>query len=199
MTSYFTNTYMGADMHHGHYPGNGVTDLDAQQMHHYSQTPNHQGNMPYPRFPPYDRMPYYNGQGMDQHGVYSRPDSPSSQVGGMAPSQANGGQMLGQQQGPPINDAHQPMNDAHPQQHHPQVTQQVTSHQQLQQQPQQPVVYASCKLQAAVGGLGMMPEGSSPPLVDQMGGHHMNSQMTMPHHMQHTQPQVSSINIFIHL
>lgn len=187
MTSYFTNSYMGADMHHGHYPGNGVADLDAQQMHHYNQTPNHQGNMPYPRFPPYDRMPYYNGQGMDQHGVYSRPDSPSSQVGGMPPSQANGGQMVGQQQAQP--QQQQPLNDAH-QQHHPQVTQQVTTHQHLQQQ-QQPVVYASCKLQAAVGGLGMVPEGGSPPLVDQMvGPHQMNPQMTMPHHMQHTQAQV---------
>ncbi|KAM7360584.1 homeotic protein antennapedia isoform 2-T5 [Cochliomyia hominivorax] len=190
MTSYFTNSYMGADMHHGHYPGNGVTDLDAQQMHHYNQTPNHQGNMPYPRFPPYDRMPYYNGQGMDQHGVYSRPDSPSSQVGGMPPSQANGGQMVGQpqqQQGQP--QQQQPLNDAH-QQHHPQVTQQVTTHQHLQQQ-QQPVVYASCKLQAAVGSLGMVPEGGSPPLVDQMvGAHQMNPQMGMPHHMQHTQAQL---------
>ncbi|XP_059218091.1 homeotic protein antennapedia isoform X4 [Stomoxys calcitrans] len=197
MTSYFTNSYMGADMHHGHYPGNGVTDLDAQQMHHYSQTPNHQGNMPYPRFPPYDRMPYYNGQGMDQHGVYSRPDSPSSQVGGcVPPSQANGGPMAPHQQAPP---QQQPtLNDAH-QQHHPQVTQQqvtqqVPAHQQhpqQQQQQQQPVVYASCKLQAAVGGLGMVPEGGSPPLVDQMvGGHHMNPQMAMQHHMQHTQAQV---------
>ncbi|XP_075147581.1 homeotic protein antennapedia isoform X2 [Haematobia irritans] len=194
MTSYFTNSYMGADMHHGHYPGNGVADLDAQQMHHYSQTPNHQGNMPYPRFPPYDRMPYYNGQGMDQHGVYSRPDSPSSQVGGcVPPSQANGGPMAPHQQAPP---QQQPtLNDAH-QQHHPQVTQQqvsqqVPAHQQHPQQQQQPVVYASCKLQAAVGGLGMVPEGGSPPLVDQMvGGHHMNPQMAMQHHMQHSQAQL---------
>lgn len=155
MTSYFTNSYMGAEMH-GHYPGNGVADLESsQQMHHYSQNPNHQSNMPYPRFPPYDRMGYYN-QGME-HQAYSRPDSPSSQVsGGMNQPQPNGTQM-----GP-------------------------------QNQPQQqPVVYASCKLQAAVGGLGMA-EGSSPPL-EQMGAHHMNSQMTIPHHMGHPQGQVQEL------
>ncbi|KAL9892827.1 homeotic protein antennapedia isoform 1-T15 [Glossina fuscipes fuscipes] len=197
MTSYFSNSYIGADMHHGHYPGNGVTDLDAQQMHHYSQTPNHQGNMPYPRFPPYDRMPYYNGQGMDQHGVYSRPDSPSSQVGGMPPVQANGSQMVAQQQQqtqppPQQQQQQQPQNGPHQAQHGSVTQQQVATlpqHQQQQQQ-QQPVVYASCKLQAAVGGLGMVPEGGSPPLVDQMGSHHMGTQMSMSHHMQHPQAQL---------
>lgn len=193
---------MGADMHHGHYPGNGVTDLDAQQMHHYSQNPNHQGNMPYPRFPPYDRMPYYNGQGMDQqqqqqqHQVYSRPDSPSSQVGGVMPQAQTNGQLVPQQQQqqqPAQNQQQQQQPQQAPQQHQqqlPQVTQQVTHPQ--QQQQQQPVVYASCKLQAAVGSLGMVPEGGSPPLVDQMTGHHMNAQMTLPHHMGHPQAQVSS-------
>ena len=180
MTSYFTNSYMGTDIHHGHYPTNGVPDLDAQQMHHYSQTPNHQANMPYPRFPPYDRMPYYNGQGMDQHQVYSRPDSPSSQVGGL--NQTNG-QILPQQQ--------QPV-PPHQAQQHPQVTQQVT---QLQQQ-QQPIVYTSCKLQAAVGGLGMVSEGGSPPL-DQMAVHHMNSQMAC-HQMSHQQSQVNEVALHGH-
>lgn len=154
MTSYFPNShYMGADMH-GNYPGSGVTDLEGgQQMPHYGQNQNHQGNMLYPRFPPYDRMGYYN-QSMEHQG-YSRPDSPSSQVsGGMTQPQPNGAQI-----GP-----------------------------QNQQQQQQPVVYASCKLQAAVGGLGMGAEGGSPPL-EQMGGHHMNSQMTIPHHMTHPQGQ----------
>ncbi|XP_030078611.1 homeotic protein antennapedia isoform X5 [Drosophila hydei] len=198
MTSYFTNSYMGADMHHGHYPGNGVTDLDAQQMHHYSQNPNQQGNMPYPRFPPYDRMPYYNGQGMDQqqqqqHQGYSRPDSPSSQVGGVMPQAQTNGQLVQQQQQQSQQQQaqsqqqqqQQQAQQAPLQQQHPQVTQQVTHPQQ-----QQPVVYASCKLQAAVGGLGMVQEGGSPPLVDQMGGHHMNAQMTLPHHMGHPQAQV---------
>lgn len=173
-------------MHHGHYPGNGVADLDAQQMHHYSQNPNHQGNMPYPRFPPYDRMPYYNGQGMEQHQGYSRPDSPSSQVGGVCvPQQAQAnGQLVPQQQQQP--QQQQPQNAPQHQQH-PQVTQQVTH---PQQQQQQPVVYASCKLQAAVGGLGMVAEGGSPPLVDPMGNHHMNAQMSIPHHMGHPQAQL---------
>ncbi|KMZ01919.1 homeotic protein antennapedia isoform X1 [Drosophila sechellia] len=203
MTSYFTNSYMGADMHHGHYPGNGVTDLDAQQMHHYSQNANHQGNMPYPRFPPYDRMPYYNGQGMDQqqqHQVYSRPDSPSSQVGGVMPQAQTNGQLgvpqqqQQQQQQPSQNQQQQQAQQAPQQlqQQLPQVTQQVTH---PQQQQQQPVVYASCKLQAAVGGLGMVPEGGSPPLVDQMSGHHMNAQMTLPHHMGHPQAQLGYTDV----
>ncbi|XP_017130660.1 homeotic protein antennapedia isoform X1 [Drosophila elegans] len=210
MTSYFTNSYMGADMHHGHYPGNGVTDLDAQQMHHYSQNASHQGNMPYPRFPPYDRMPYYNGQGMDQqqqqqqqHQVYSRPDSPSSQVGGVMPQAQTNGQLVvpqqqqqqQQQQQPTQNQQQQQAQQAPQQQLQqqlPQVTQQVTH---PQQQQQQPVVYASCKLQAAVGGLGMVPEGGSPPLVDQMSGHHMNAQMTLPHHMGHPQAQLGYTDV----
>ncbi|KRF83064.1 antennapedia, isoform E [Drosophila virilis] len=202
MTSYFTNSYMGADMHHGHYPGNGVTDLDAQQMHHYSQNPNQQGNMPYPRFPPYDRMPYYNGQGMDQqqqqHQGYSRPDSPSSQVGGVMPQAQTNGQLVSvaqqqqqtQQQQQAQTQQQQAQQAPLQQQQHPQVTQQVTHPQQ-----QQPVVYASCKLQAAVGGLGMVQEGGSPPLVDQMGGHHMNAQMTLPHHMGHPQAQLGYTDV----
>ncbi|CAD7083659.1 unnamed protein product [Hermetia illucens] len=140
---------------HPHYPGGcGVSDFDgSQQIHPYSQNPNHQGNMPYPRFPPYDRMGYYN-QSMEHQG-YTRSDSPSSQVnGGMPQTQPNGAQ-LGTQ----------------PQHQH-------------QQQP----IFASCKLQAAVT-VGMGPEGGSPPL-EQMGGHHMNAQMTIPHHMAHQQGQV---------
>ncbi|EDV42062.1 uncharacterized protein Dana_GF17789, isoform E [Drosophila ananassae] len=206
MTSYFTNSYMGADMHHGHYPGNGVTDLDAQQMHPYSQNPNHQGNMPYPRFPPYDRMPYYNGQGMDQqqqqqqhqqHQVYSRPDSPSSQVGGVMPQAQTNGQLVAQQQQQPSQNQQQQQQAQGPQhqQQIPQVTQQGTHPQQQQQQQQQPVVYASCKLQAAVGGLGMVPEGGSPPLVDQMTGHHMNAQMSLTHHMGHPQAQLGYTDV----
>lgn len=86
MASYFTNSpYMGTDMH-GHYPQNGVGDLDgSQQMHHYNQN---QGNMPYPRFPPYDRMGYYNPN-IEPAG-YTRADSPASQVGGVMVPQQNG-------------------------------------------------------------------------------------------------------------
>lgn len=155
MASYFTNSYMSSDMH-GHYPTGG--DMDAQ-MHHYTQTHHNQANMPpFPRYPPYDRMGYYN-QNMDQ--AYSRPDSPSSQVGNMLPQQTQ----------PPQQNGNLP----------------------LQQQPQQqPIVYTSCKLQAAVGngGLGMVGDNGSPPL-EQMGHHnhhnhnhnHMNNQMQMGHHM----------------
>lgn len=152
MTSYFTNSYMSSDMH-GHYPTGG--DMDAQ-MHHYTQTHHSQASMPpFPRYPPYDRMGYYN-QNMEPG--YSRPDSPSSQVGNvMGPQQTP--------QPPPQQNGTVP----------------------LQQQPQQqPIVYTSCKLQAAVGngGLGMVGDNGSPPL-EQMGHHnHMsNQQMPMGHHM----------------
>lgn len=155
MTSYFANSYMGSDMH-GHYPNGDHLD-GSQQMHHYSQNPNQANMPPYPRFPPYDRMGYYN-QNMEPTG-YSRPDSPSSQVG--MPQQPNG-------------------------------TPLVTTN---QQQQQQPVVYASCKLQAAVGNIGMGAEGGSPPL-EQMS-HHMNTQMTIPHHMAHAQGQVNVSTIFV--
>ncbi|XP_061506851.1 homeotic protein antennapedia isoform X2 [Anopheles gambiae] len=80
MTSYFTNSYMNSDMH-GHYPGTGVDGLDtSQQMYsHHNQAHANQANMPpYPRFPPYDRMGYYQ-QTMDPAG-YARADSPSSQA-----------------------------------------------------------------------------------------------------------------------
>lgn len=153
MTSYFSNSYMGSDMH-GHYPNGDHLDAN-QQMHHYSQNPNQTNMPPYPRFPPYDRMGYYN-QSLDPTG-YSRADSPSSQVGMQQP---NGTQMTNATQ---------------------------------QQQQQQPVVYASCKLQAAVGGIGGL-EGSSPPL-EQMN-HHMNTQMTIPHHMAHAQNQINvNVNV----
>jgi Antp family, other len=152
MTSYFTNSYMSSDMH-GHYPTGG--DMDSQ-MHHYTQTHHSQASMPpFPRYPPYDRMGYYN-QNMEPG--YSRPDSPSSQVGNvMGPQQT------------------------------PQPPQQQNGTLPLQQQPQQqPIVYTSCKLQAAVGngGLGMVGDNGSPPL-EQMGHHnHMsNQQMPMGHHM----------------
>jgi Antp family, other len=160
MTSYFTNSYMNSDMH-GHYPGTGVGDFDGtQQAHHYSQAHQGHGALPYPRFPPYDRMGYYN-QSMEPQG-YNRPDSPSSQVGGVCGVNTP---MTPQQNGAPM---------------------------QAQQPPQQPIVYASCKLQAAVGGggLGMVGENGSPPL-EQMTGHHMGGQM--PHHMAHAQAQVSRV------
>lgn len=142
---------------HGHYP---TGDMDTG-MHHYSQTHHSQAQMPpFPRYPPYDRMGYYN-QGMEPTG-YSRPDSPSSQVGGV----------MGPQQTP----THQPP---------PQQNGQPP----MQQTQQQPIVYASCKLQAAVGnnGLGMhVGENGSPPL-EQMGHHMGNQQMQMGHHMGHAQ------------
>lgn len=154
MTSYFTNSYMSSDMH-GHYPTGG--DMDAQ-MHHYTQTHHNQASMPpFPRYPPYDRMGYYN-QNMEPSG-YSRPDSPSSQVGNV----------MGPQQTP-----------------QPPPQQNGTIPLQQQPQQQQPIVYTSCKLQAAVGngGLGMVGDNGSPPL-EQMGHHnHMNNQqMPMGHHM----------------
>nr|CAI5844018.1 unnamed protein product [Callosobruchus analis] len=69
--------------------------------HHYAAGPPAAGQppqgMPYPRFPPYDRMDirnagYYNQQQMDGGGgAYGRPDSPSMHMGGAA-GQPNGHQ-----------------------------------------------------------------------------------------------------------
>jgi Antp family protein len=177
MASYFTNSYMSSDMH-GHYPTGG--DMDAQ-MHHYTQTHHNQSGMPpFPRYPPYDRMGYYN-QAMEPG--YSRPDSPSSQVGNvMGPQQA-------QQQPPPVqNGTMQPLQQQPP----------------PQQQQQQPIVYTSCKLQAAVGnnGLGMIGADTGSPPLEQMGGgghhNHMNNQqMQMGHHMHGQVNEVSAGNMII--
>ncbi|XP_050431638.1 homeotic protein antennapedia-like isoform X2 [Adelges cooleyi] len=117
MSSYFANSYMPTDMrngggvigggggaggagmehhhHHGqqHYVDNAPCDPTARQgipPHHYvgptvgGQPP--QG-IPYPRFPPYDRMEirqagYYNGQQSSMDG-YSRPESPTGGMGQM--------------------------------------------------------------------------------------------------------------------
>jgi Antp family protein len=146
---------------HGHYPTGGH-EMDAQ-MHHYTQTHHNASMPPFPRYPPYDRMGYYN-QSMDP--AYSRPDSPSSQVGNV---------VMGPQQ------AQQP----------PQQNGTMQALQQQPQQQQQPIVYTSCKLQAAVGngGLGMVVGDNGSPPLEQMGHHnHMgNQQMQMGHHGMHGQ------------
>lgn len=134
--------------------------------HHYGGPPaagQPPQGMPYPRFPPYDRMDirnaaYYGAQQqqMDGNGVY-RPDSPASMHMGNA--------------GPP---------NGH----------------------QTPVVYASCKLQAAAVGQGGVLGSGSPPLdatQTNMGNHHMghhegapqhhHMQTAQQHHQQHHQPQ----------
>lgn len=179
MSSYFANSYM-PDMRNGgvvsaehphqhqHYgaavqvpPGGGAVQTDPNSCggdpsvvglrqgippHHYGGGPPAAGQppqgMPYPRFPPYDRMdmrnPAYYGaqhQQMDGNQGY-RPDSPNS--------------------------IHMVSNGA-PNGH------------------QTPVVYASCKLQAAaVNHGGVLGSTGSPPLDTSQGmsNHHMG------HHMQ---------------
>ncbi|XP_077297016.1 homeotic protein antennapedia-like [Arctopsyche grandis] len=173
MSSYFANSYM-PDMRHEHpqqYGGvaqaggeipEGGCDpaaLRPAAPHHYGPPAQPAQGVPYPRFPPYDRMdirnaPYYNQQ-MEQNGGY-RPDSPS-QMGHM-------GQKA---------DAYGPPNGH-----------------------QAPVVYASCKLQAAAAAHGGVLSGSPP--LDQsqqasMGNHHLAHQGhpghhgVPPHQMQHQQ------------
>ncbi|XP_066150884.1 homeotic protein antennapedia isoform X1 [Euwallacea fornicatus] len=182
MSSYFAN-YM-PDMRNG-----GVVSAEHQQ-HHYGQVPqgggavqtdasacagdpsvvglrqgippHHYGGppaagqppqgMPYPRFPPYDRMDirnagYYNAQQMDgsQDCVPGyRPDSPTN-MGHMGTTAAPNGH-------------------------------------------QTPVVYASCKLQAAaVTQNGVLGPTGSPPLDTSQNlhmGHHMQEQHPQ-HHQQH--------------
>lgn len=183
MSSYFANSYIPdlrnggvvpSEHPHQHYGaavqvpqgGGGVQDPNSCggdpnvvglrqgiPSHHYGGPPTAgqppQG-MPYPRFPPYDRMDirnaaYYGAQQqqMDGNGVY-RPDSPSSMHMGNA--------------GPP---------NGH----------------------QTPVVYASCKLQAAAVGQGVLGASGSPPLDTTMGSHHMGHHEGPPqhHHMQTAQ------------
>lgn len=86
-----------AHAHYGAVPqqGHELEGCDQQlrpAQHHYPAQP--APGMPYPRFPPYDRLGYY--QQMEQNGY--RPDSPS-QMGHMGPKAADG-------YGPP--NGHQP-------------------------------------------------------------------------------------------
>uniref|UniRef100_A0A8D8VKU3 Homeotic protein antennapedia n=1 Tax=Cacopsylla melanoneura TaxID=428564 RepID=A0A8D8VKU3_9HEMI len=108
MSSYFANSYMPdiknggvlpPEHHQQHHYGatvlqnNGVEDpsmYDPRQVHHYGQVPNNGQTVhgiPYPRFPPYDRMDIRNAAyyGAHQDGMeqYPRPDSPS--MGHMGP------------------------------------------------------------------------------------------------------------------
>lgn len=183
MSSYFANSYM-PDLRNGgvvsaehphqvqHYgaavqvpQGGGAVQTDPNSCggdpnvvglrqgippHHYGGPGQPPQGMPYPRFPPYDRMDirnaaYYGAQQqqMDGNGVYSRPDSPGS----MHMGAGNGGPPNGHQT---------------------------------------PVVYASCKLQAAAVGMGTS---GSPPLdASQTGmGHHMGNHHEQHHHMQGAQ------------
>ncbi|KAF7285103.1 homeotic protein antennapedia [Rhynchophorus ferrugineus] len=186
MSSYFAN-YM-PDMRNG-----GVVSAEHQQ-HHYGQVPqgggavqgdpsacaadpsvvglrqgippHHYGGppaagqppqgMPYPRFPPYDRMDirnagYYNAQQQMDGAQGYRPDSPSA-MGHMGTTAAPNGH-------------------------------------------QTPVVYASCKLQAAavsqngvLGPTGSPPLDTSQNLTNHHMGHHMQEQHPQ-HHQAHHQQQ----------
>lgn len=186
MSSYFANSYI-PDLRNG-----GVVPAEHphQQHQHYGATvvaqgnggnpdpnacdpsvvglrqgipPHHYGGppaagqppqgMPYPRFPPYDRMDIRNAAyyGAQQGGMVEgyRPDSPSN-MGHMG----GGGQPNGHQT---------------------------------------PVVYASCKLQAAaVGGNGIVGGPGSPPDLDpgppMNNHHHHQPQHHMPNHQQHPHP-----------
>nr|CAD7585481.1 unnamed protein product [Timema genevievae] len=136
--------------------------------HHYGGPGQPPQGMPYPRFPPYDRMDirnaaYYQQQGggvMNDGGGY-RPNSPG---GGMGHMVTGGGG------GPP---------NGH----------------------QTPVVYASCKLQAAsVGGAGLNSgspplEAGQPPLNNHNHqNHHQHPQQQAPPHGNHQAPQHHMVN-----
>ncbi|KAJ8968290.1 hypothetical protein NQ314_002376 [Rhamnusium bicolor] len=184
MSSYFAN-YMpdmrnggvvSAEHQHQHYgaavqvpQGGGAVQTDPSSCsgdpsvvglrqgippHHYGGPPaagQPPQGMPYPRFPPYDRMDirnagYYNAQQQQIDGTQYRPDSPTSMhMGG------NGA----------------------PNGH------------------QTPVVYASCKLQAAaVTQNGVLGPTGSPPLdsSQNMTNHHMGHHMQEQHPQHHQQP-----------
>ncbi|XP_060524180.1 homeotic protein antennapedia-like [Cylas formicarius] len=126
--------------------------------HHYGGPPaagQPPQGMPYPRFPPYDRMDirnpaYYNQQQMDGTQGY-RPDSPNAMHMGTAAPNGH----------------------------------------------QTPVVYASCKLQAAaVTQNGVLGPNGSPPLDTSQNltnhhmGHHMQEQHPQHHQAHHQQPHM---------
>lgn len=183
MSSYFANSYMpdmrnggvvSAEHPHQHYgaavqvpQGGGAVQSDPNSCggdpsvvglrqgippHHYGGPPSGgqppQG-MPYPRFPPYDRMAagYYGAQQQQMDGSQGyRPDSPSSMH--MGSSGAPNGH-------------------------------------------QTPVVYASCKLQAAaVSQNGVLGPTGSPPLdaTQPMNNHHLGHHMQEQHPQHHQQP-----------
>nr|AYO51640.1 antennapedia [Stridulivelia tersa] len=142
MSSYFANSYM-PDMRNG-----GVVPADPHQGHYGEEAmpcggqlgygPQAPQEIPYPRFPPYNRMDVRGGYYQHGMGDYRAESPPGAGMGHM-------------QQG-------------------------------VQQQP---VVYASCKLQAAVGnGLGGH---ESPPEMDMHHGLHTGHQ-NQGHMMYGSQP-----------
>ena len=174
MSSYFANSYIpdlrngGVDHSHQHQQHYGAAVQVPQQSqsvpqqpqqgsdpcdpsllrqgvtaHHYGTAGGQQG-MPYPRFPPYDRMDIRNAayyQQQQEHGSMDgmagyRSTSPSSGMGHMG---------------------HTPTPNGH---------------------PSTPIVYASCKLQAAaVDHTGSVLDGpDSPPLVEPQIHHQMHTQ-----------------------
>ena len=197
MSSYFANSYIpdlrngGVEhphQHQQHYgaavqvpqqgqsvqqqPQQGTDPCDPTMLrqgvpgHHYGATGGQQG-MPYPRFPPYDRMDIRNAayyQQQQDHG------SMDGMAGYRSTSPGTGMAHMG----------HTPTPNGH---------------------PTTPIVYASCKLQAAaVDHQSSVLDGpDSPPLVDTQMHHqmlpqhpHMQAQQAQhqqPQHQQHMQAQ----------
>uniref|UniRef100_A0A6V7JC86 Homeobox domain-containing protein n=1 Tax=Bracon brevicornis TaxID=1563983 RepID=A0A6V7JC86_9HYME len=120
--------------------------------HHYGAATGTQQGIPYPRFPPYDRMDIRNAAYYQQQQDHSSMDG----MGGYRSSSPGMGHM-----------GHTPTPNGH---------------------PSTPIVYASCKLQAAsVDHQGSVLDGpDSPPLVDAQMHHQMHPQHP---HMQAQQPQ----------
>ncbi|KAJ4013652.1 Antennapedia [Neodiprion lecontei] len=124
--------------------------------HHYGATAGQQG-MPYPRFPPYDRMDIRNAAYYQQQQEHAGMDGMAG-YRSSSPSSAMGGHM-----------GHTPTPNGH---------------------PSTPIVYASCKLQAAAvdhqGGVLDGPD-SPDPLVESQMHHQMHPQHP---HMQAQQPPI---------
>lgn len=190
MSSYFANSYM-PDMRNGgvvsaehphqhqHYGaavqvaqgGGGAVQTDPNSCggdpsvvglrqgippHHYGGPPaagQPPQGMPYPRFPPYDRMDIRNA------GYYGSQQQPMDGSQGYRPDSPTGGMHMAGNGAP----------NGH----------------------QTPVVYASCKLQAAaVGQAGVLGPTGSPPLdtAQGMNNHHMGHHMQEQHPQHHQQP-----------
>lgn len=129
----------------------------AVSAHHYGTTGGSQQDMPYPRFPPYNRIDMRNAAYYQHQQEHGSMDGMAAGYRSTSPNTSNMAHM-----------GHTPTPNGH---------------------PSTPVVYASCKLQAAaVDHQGSVLDGpDSPPLVESQMHHQMHSQQHT--HMQTQQSQ----------
>jgi Antp family protein len=203
MSSYFANSYIpdlrngGVEHPHQHQQHYGAAVQVPQQQqavqqqpqqasdpcdptmlrqglpgHHYGAATGQQPGMPYPRFPPYDRMDIRSAAYYQQQQQQQQQQQAQQQAQQQQQQQEHGMDMAGYRASSPTSGL--PAHLGH-------TPTPVNGH------PSTPIVYASCKLQAAaVDHQGSVLDGpDSPPLVDAQMHHQMHPQHP---HMQAQQP-----------